>query len=217
MNILIVDDHPMVTSFYETIVLHSFSNGSLPNTVKAFNCEQAYNAITSAEGEMKFGLAILDYRLPAYKAGNIFDGCDLAKLVREKSPGCKIVVITAQTEVLVVYDIMKKIHPEGLAVKNDIDTDSFTELVLTVLDGGLYQSSTVKSCTAQIWKNEIMIDDDNRKIIFHLAKGYKVKQLESVIDLSSSTIQKRIINIKKKLGLPADHALVFELNRRGYL
>ncbi len=213
MNILIVDDHPMVASFYEKMLLESFVH----HTVKAFDCEQAYYIITADTDERKFELAILDYRLPAYTEKNLNNGCDLALLTREKHPGCKIVFITAQTEVLIVYDILKKVYPEGLAIKNDIDIENFPKIVETVLQGNYYQSKLVKSCSSKIWHDEIMVDDDNRKIIFHLAKGYKVKELESVVDLSASTIQKRIINIKKNLGLPTDSGLVLELTKRGFL
>ncbi|ALM50118.1 hypothetical protein AMR72_15160 [Flavobacterium psychrophilum] len=217
MNILIVDDHPMVARFYESMLQESFLQRADVHTVKAFNCEQAYKTITSDTDERKFELAILDYRLPAYTEIKILNGCDIANLVRKINPNCKIVFITAQTEVLIIYDIIKKVHPEALAIKNEIDSEIFHTIIETVMQGNCYQSKMVKACSSKIWRDEIMIDDDNRKIIFHLAKGYKVKDLESVVDLSQSTIQKRIINIKKNLGISAESGLVLELTRRGFI
>lgn len=190
---------------------------TVPNFTKAFNCEQAYNAIIANAGGTLFELVLVDYRLPAYEQRMIFNGCDVAKLARKKNPNCKVVLITAQTEILVVYDILQKVHPEALALKNDIDGDSFSELIKTVLDGNFYQSETVKSCLAKIWDNSILADEHNREILLNLEKGYKISELHTVIPLAEITIKKRIGQIRKALQINSGDNLLFEIKKRGVL
>lgn len=177
--------------------------------------KQAYTELYSLKTPPT--LAIIDYRLPGYEQKQLFNGGDIAKLTRSLFPDCKIFIVTAQTEALIIYDILKKIHPDGLAIKSDIQADTFIDNVNTVLHGNLYYSAAVKACTQKIWQDKNFIDDDNRKIIFFLSKGYKVKDLESVVHLSLSTIQKRIIAMKKAIGINADSSLVAELSLRGFI
>lgn len=104
MNVLIVDDHPMTVAGY----IDSLSQKTLFQEkfvfTKAYDCETAYEIIEKST----FELVILDQGLPSYEQAGIFSGSDLALFVRKKMPHCKIIIITAHAEVIIVYDIVKK-------------------------------------------------------------------------------------------------------------
>lgn len=217
MNILIVEDHPMAATFYQTVLMQSVLNKEITNIVKVNTSEQAYNLLASSATEHVFNLVILDYQLPHYKEKAIYTGSDLAILIKKSKVDCKIVMITAITQVILIFDILKKVKPHGFAIKNDVDAEDVIQIIRTVLDGNQYYSASVRECASQIYKAEIFIDDDNRQIVYNLSKGYKVKDLPSLVAMPLSTIQKRIVNMKNIFGIASDGSLIAELSLRGYI
>jgi len=217
MNVLIVDDHPMTIDLYENILLNNSEFISNLNITKALNCKDAFEAYAVSKiNKSDFDLALIDYSLPIYKEKNILSGGDVANLI--KSDGiCKVIIITAQTQLLVVYDILKKIKPEGMVIKSDVTTENFMTIINTVIEGNLYQSPIVKTSVKEIWKKEIMADEMNRQIMLLLAKGYKIKKIEIVLMLSVSAIQRRIAQMKDAFDVKEDSSLVEEAMYHGFL
>jgi DNA-binding NarL/FixJ family response regulator len=216
MNILIVDDHPMTVEGFIS-ALSKKAETYKPSFKKAHDCQHAYNLIRSQSKAKPFDLAIIDHGLPSYEAKNLHSGVDLAFLIREKMPDCKIIMITAHTEIILIYDISKKIRPEGLVIKNDVTPENLPSIVKAVIDGEHYQSPLVRNSINEIWKKKLMIDDNNRQILFYLSKGFKVKELEPIICLTTSTIQKRIIKMKSVFQVNDDTGLVKEAIKQGFI
>jgi DNA-binding NarL/FixJ family response regulator len=126
-------------------------------------------------------------------------------------------MITAHTEVIIVYEIYKNVKPDGLIIKNDITPEKLQQAVIEVMQGNPYQSAIVKSCISEIWKKELMVEDYNREILFYLSKGFKIKELEGIIYLSTSAIQKRIIRMKGVFDVTDDSGLVKEAIKQGFI
>lgn len=218
MNILLVDDHPMALDLYENVIIENFMHLHPVVITKSLNCKEAYDALIYAKrNNTGFDLAILDYSLPVYKEENILSGNDIANLIRKGNQACKIIIITSHTEILLVYDILKKTQPNGIAIKNDITATGLKKMIERVLNGDLYQSELVKTYVKEIWKKELLAEETNRQILFYLSKGYKVKELDRVIALAASTIQRRIIDIKKTFDVSDDTSLIKEAIRQGFI
>lgn len=210
MNILIVDDHPMTVNGY----IYSLQNFCLSqsltlNISKAYTCGEAFHLIKNAKHN-PVDIAIIDKSLPAYEEQSIYSGSELALYIRTHLPHCKIIMITAHTEVIVVYDIVKKVRPEGLVIKNDITPENLPVILNEVIHDNHYQSPTVKKCIGELWKKDLLADDYNRQILLYLSRGFKIKELENVICLSTSAIQKRIIQMKKAFDVAEDGSLIKE-------
>lgn len=62
-----------------------------------------------------------------------------------------------------------------------------------------------------------MVEDYNCQILFYLSKGLKIKELEEVICLASSAIQKRITRMKKAFDFADDTGLVKEAIKQGFI
>lgn len=218
MNIFLVDDHPMtIEGYYNALSSDSFSAHENIFT-RAHNCEEAYGALLKAISSKKiFDIAIIDKGLPGFEAQSILSGSDVAVLLREKMPNCKIIMVTAHTEVIIVYDMVKKIRPEGFFIKNDITPEKLREAINDIMKGNQYQSTMVKSCISEIWKKELMVEDYNREILLYLSKGFKTKELEQFINLSTSSIQKRIIRMKNAFDVTDDSSLVREAIHLGFI
>lgn len=218
MKILIVDDHPMTVNGYVSALTKNDDAKFRPRFTKAYDCENAYTLITEAADTAEpFDLVIMDEGLPPYPEKGIKSGSDIALLLNKTLPNCRIIMITAHTEVITIYNIAKNVHPHGLIIKNEITPDNLPLIVEEVLNGGIYQSPMVKSCINEIWKKKLMIEDYNRQILFYLSKGFKIKDIEHTMSISSSAIQKRIIKMKKAFGITDDSGLVKEAFRLGFI
>ena len=80
----------------------------------------------------------------------IFSGEDLAFLIKNEMPECKIILLTMHTELLKINQIIKNINPNGLVIKNDL---TFDELLLAfdkILKNENYYSQTVVQIVSQI-------------------------------------------------------------------
>jgi hypothetical protein len=126
-------------------------------------------------------------------------------------------MITAHTEVIIVYDIVKKVHPEGLIIKNDITPEKLQQAVIAIIGGEQNYSTIVKKCINEIWKKELMIEDYNRQILLYLSKVFKIKELDGIIYLTTSASQKRIIRMKKVFAVEDDTGLVKEAIKQGFI
>ncbi|HKO76841.1 MAG TPA: hypothetical protein VJU52_06465, partial [Flavobacterium sp.] len=120
-------------------------------------------------------------------------------------------------EIIIVYEIYKKIRPDGLIIKNDITPNKLQQAMVEIMEGNPFQSTMVRNCINEIWKKELMVEDYNRQILYYLSKGFKIKELEGVICLTTSAIQKRIIRMKKAFEAKDDSSLVKEAIRQGFI
>jgi len=214
MKFLIVDDHPMTAEGYKNAISNSYNAGTF--TV-AENCKKAYFEILKTKGGNHFDIALIDKGLPEYPEEKMFSGVDVAHLLRTINPECKIVMITAHTEYLVIYDIYKKIKPEGMISKGELTPQNLVTLVEEVMSEENYLSPFVKECIKEIWKKDLMVDDFNRQILFYMSKGYKLKELEDVIFLATSTIQRRVVNMKKAFDVSDDSSLIKTAIQQGFM
>lgn len=141
IQLLMVDDHPFILQAYKN-TLNGFKREEYEIiTTDAVSGETGYNVI--ADSPIDFDVAFLDISIPTYPEKNIESGVDLALLLREKMPKCKIFLLTMHTEKLKFKYFFDTIKPEGLVVKNDL---TFEELIFAfekVISGGTYLSETV--------------------------------------------------------------------------
>lgn len=214
MNILLVDDHPMTVNGYQEILTQTAIFSSQVHFYKAYNCEEAYIKVQNTNN---FALAVIDFGLPPFSDKKIANGSDLAKAIKQKHPDCKIIMITAHTEVLIVYDIFKNTNPDGLLIKNDLTPENLRTSFLEVLEGKQFFSATVKKAIKEVWKKELMVNDTNREILMYLARGYKIKDIERISTISMSTIQRRMAQMNDAFNVTEESSLVKEAYLQGFI
>lgn len=218
IKILVVDDHPMTVEGYINALKSSNIDNVILNFEKAYDCESAYKSIVNAINiEKPFDLVILDYNLPSFEELKINTGGDLASYIRKNMYDSKIIMITAHTEILIVYEMLKKVHPEGLVIKKEVTAINLITIVKTVLNDNKYISPIVKTVIADIWKKEIMVEDFNRQILFYMSKGFRIKDIEDYIGLSTSAIQKRAILMKRVFDVNDNSSLIREAIKQGFI
>lgn len=217
MNILLIDDHPMVIqSYINCLTGHTLPN-SVPKFTVAMNCKDAFALIDNMKPNHQFDLALIDHRLPVYNEKSMLNGSDLALMLKEKNKQCKIVIITGHSEIMTVYTILKNVIPNGFMIKNDLTSESLVKGFQQVMSGTTYYSSRVKVILQEVFNKELLTDSTNREILFYLSKGYRIKELEGIVQLSSSSIKRRIAQMKVAFGISEGCSLVKEAILQGYL
>lgn len=220
LTILIVDDHPMTVDSYLNLLSDTDFQKIQPSFIKSYNCEDAYNKINfQLKKNTKIDFALLDISLPPYKAFNINNGIDLALLIREKFPNCKIVLLTMHSEPLTVDKIIKVIKPEGFISKSDINFELFPIICKKILEGDIFRSNTIIESQRELFKRNINWDNHDNQILILISQGVKTVNLPDYIPLSMSAIEKRKANIKDQLlkGKGSDKDLIEKAKKLGLL
>ena len=217
-NILIVDDHPFIIDGYKNAITrykpdlyeYSFTQGK--------DCKTGYNIITNPETK-HFDVAFLDISMPVYEEKGIHSGEDLAKIIMEYMPNCKIILLTMYTELLKIKNIIDTINPAGLVIKNDLTFDELLFGFDIILKDEIYYSHSVIKMANQNNNDMDGIDQFDKLILFHISKGTKIKDIPQYIPISLHAIQSRKDNLKEffKIEEGSDIDLIKEAKNRGII
>lgn len=219
VKVLLVDDHPIIIDGYRNI-LNSFKNGELDLIIEtASDCDEAYSKITNSKTTLSYDIIFLDISLPPSQNYPIYSGEDLGLKIREFLPNCKLVILTMYTENLRLFNIMKNLKPEGLLIKSDVTPKEFFAAFEKILAGDLYYSQTVNEYSRKHISQDFTIDAMDRKILYHLSKGVKTKDLSDIVNLSLAAIEKRKRNMRENLGIDegGDLVLINKAKEIGFL
>ncbi|MEN2403146.1 response regulator [Flavobacterium sp. MC2016-06] len=220
LNILIVDDHPMTVDSYVNLLSDGEFQENVPTFIKSHNCEDAYTKIILHHKQnVNIDFALLDINMPPYKNLNINNGIDLAYIIREKIPTCKIVLLTMHSEPLTVDKIIKGIQPEGFISKSDINFELFPVICKNIINGKIFRSNTIIESQRELFKKNINWDNHDNQILILISQGVKTVNLPDYIPLSMSAIEKRKANIKDQLlkGKGSDKDLIEKVKNLGLL
>ena len=143
LNILIVDDYPVIIEACKEILTNLNSEEQKVNIDSAISCDSAIACISAAEKTTPYDLVFLDINIPESSTGKIIDGEDLALLVKKRLPKAKIIIFTGTDESHLINSILKNVDPCGFLVKIDIDASEILMAVNKVLNNTPYYSSTV--------------------------------------------------------------------------
>lgn len=217
INILIVDDHQFIIQGYKNVI-NLFPDKSITfNFIEASDCKTGFETITN--NPEPFDVAFLDVSMPEYPEKNINTGEDLAKLIKQTMPACKIALLTMHSESLKVMSIIEEINPLGLVIKNDLTFDSMILALTSILNGETYYSDSVIKFLNNQQKEKVYVDVIDRQILHYLNKGVNYDDIPLYISISSSSVATRKENMKDLLGISGcdDSSLVAVARDRGML
>jgi DNA-binding NarL/FixJ family response regulator len=197
-RVLIVDDHPFILVGYKNTINRYIPGQFEFEYEEAKDCRSAYEIITNLETGI-FDFAFLDISMPPYHEKGILSGEDLAIVLHQRMPECKIIILTMYTEILKIRNIITAINPSGLIIKNDLD---FKELIFgfdKIMNNEIYYSESIKKMM-EIENIEIPeIDVIDKQILFHISKGTEPEDFIKYIPLSAESIEIRRKRLKKLL------------------
>lgn len=200
MNILLADDHLMTIEGYKAILNHSDCH-----YFQAANCEEIHTLITAGKTP---DVAVIDHDMPSYPEQNLETGADAALWIRQYAPECKIILITAHEEALLLYAMHRKARPDALIVKSDFTTAIFRMLVLEDIAELPYLSLKAQKAIRDVANRTTLLDPVNRELLMYLSHGFKIVQIEDFVGLSASGIQKRVSKMLQEFGASNSQELV---------
>ncbi len=217
-NILIVDDHPFIIQGYKNAITRYNPNEFEFIITQANDCKSAYEIITNPKN-LVFDIAFLDISMPSYEEKGIFSGEDIAKLLNEYMPNCKIILLTMYTELLKIKNIIDTINPKGLVIKNDLTFDELLFGFDKVINNEIYYSQSIQKMMNQANQEVVEIDLFDKQILFHISKGTKIEAIPQYVTISLEAIEKRIVHLKKLLSVQdeSDTELIKEAKNRGLI
>jgi two-component system response regulator NreC len=215
LKILLVDDHIMITDCYK-LVLKDLEINSEITSVNSLKC--AYNFVLKQNLEV-IDLAVLDWSMPECLENNLKNGEDLARLLRTKYPEIKIIFISGYLNKLTLSSIIRKVNPEGLVEKSDLDYNSIYILFKEVVEGKVYKSDRVNKTINQNRISDIHFDSLNREIILLISQGITTKNIPNYIPLTLSAVNKRKSIIKELLNIDSgnDEDIIRESRKIGII
>ncbi|MFD0701899.1 response regulator [Myroides pelagicus] len=199
MNILLADDHLMCLDGY----IAALNNPSNSYTL-AYTCEEVYRLL--AQGVVP-DVAVLDHDMKSFEEKKLRSGIDCAKYIRKHIPTCKIIMITAHEDAVLLYNIRRQGVLDALLVKCDFTHHLLINLVVHTIEEPYY-SESAKKAFKQLTRISTLLESKNREILTYLAAGFKVSQLDDLVNLSQSAIKRRIGKMLQEFNVTDNQELV---------
>ncbi|MBT8312044.1 MAG: histidine kinase [Eudoraea sp.] len=219
IKILAVDDHEMTTMGYKFILEDTqFEGFSVQmDTAKSYN--EAQKKIEESLKSFPYDILLLDIQLGPNGGGTIKTGEDLGIWARKLSPDSLIVFMSSFSDNYRINSIMQSVDPEGYMVKSEIDQQSLQAMVRTVLKAPPYYTQKALAAIRKRMANDMALDDNDKKILYHLSIGTKTKDMVNYISLSLPGIENRKRQLKAIFGVEKqnDQALITESRNRGFI
>ena len=219
LRILAIDDHEMTMLGYkfilERIVFDDYN--IIVDTANTF--ELGKERIEESVNSFKYDIIFLDVQLFPPNEDQPHNGEDLGLLARKLAPESKIVYMSSFSDNYRINSILKSVDPDGYLVKTDIDPKTLEDAIKTIINGTPYYPAKVLAAIRKKMSTDIVLDEKDKKILYHLSIGTKTKDLENHVQLSSSSIENRKRHLKSLFGTENknDLALILEAKKRGFI
>lgn len=220
-NVLLVDDHPLITSAYKKVfdLIQEQNSGLSFDVFEANSLQDAKYHINRFNEKRLLDLLFVDLKLPPLPEQKLFSGDDLALEIKRDFPEVKIVIATTIYHNYRIHGIFKSLDPQGFLVKGDIDEEEIGTAIINLLKDTTYYSKTVRNSMRLHITNDLMLDQLDRRILYELSQGTKTKDLSKLLPLSSAGIDRRKKMLKEVLNLEEkdDKSLLQKARDLGFL
>lgn len=219
---LIVDTCPLICEKYKELLksVEKKSNNLSFNLDITHSNESAFEVIKKIiETESFLDFIILELKLPPTKDKKILSGLDFGVLVRKLLPSTKIIVSTNCNDNYLIHGVFKSLNPEGLLIKSDLTSKDFKNAINSVLENKPYYSQTILKLLRKEIANNFHLDSMDRKILYELSIGSRMKDLPNYIPLSVASIEKRKRQLRKIFGVKdkGDRELILKAREKGFI
>ena len=222
MTTVIIDDHPLLIGAYRNAL------GDVGTTheewdfhiLEANDCDGALELFDNLKGSRQnIDLAFLDIKLPESTHKVHLSGEDIGLELRDSFPEAKIIIATTFNNNYRIHSIFNSVNPEGFLIKGDISMEILIPAIVEVLlDPPYYSKSVLKSLRRSV-SHDFLLDKYDRRLLFELSQGIKMKELPDILPLSIATIEKRKRQMKIVFGIEEgdDRQLLLKAREHGFI
>ena len=189
-DLLIVDDHPIITLAVKSLV-ETMLTGYVPHTAHT-----AADAVELAR-RCKPALAVVDISLPDG------DGLELVRRIKEVSPRCRVLVFSMQNELQFGARALKA-GASGYLMKGD-KVSAVVEALQKIESGGIYASPALaeelmRSVARPAERGIEQLTDREYQVFRLMAEGRATKEIAQQLQISKKTVDSHVEHMKEKLG-----------------
>lgn len=188
IKLLVADDHNIVR---DGIVSLLQSQGSFAVAATAGNGYEVMDIVSKKD----IDVCLLDINMPG------LDGIETAKLIRQKKPGIKIIMLTTYNDKEIISELVH-IGVSGYLLKNS-DKQELVEAVHKVMKGRHYFSEEVENIILQGLNEKkisevVPLTERETQIVQLLAKEYTNDKIAKELNISYRTVESHRKNIMQK-------------------
>ncbi len=219
LRILAIDDHEMITTGYKFLLESAEFEEFTVKVETANTYEIGKQKIEDSARSFKYDLLLLDIQLTETHLEEPYSGEDLGILARKVVPDTKVVFMSSFSDNYRINSILKNVNPDGYMVKSEVDQKSLLAMVKGVITNPPYYSQKALVAIRKKVSHDETLDDNDKKILYHVSIGTRTKDMVNHINLSLAGIENRKRQLKVIFGVEKqnDLALITEAKIRGFL
>jgi len=218
LKILAVDDHQLILKGYK----YTFADINPAKYNINLTTASSYLEAKQLIETNVYDVAFLDIQIEKPDAENLDGnktGENIGVLLREVSPKTKIIFQSSFSDSLRISNIFSTVNPDGYIVKTEVSDEVLEKALDNVLSGSTYYSRSAVDVFRKTMTNNIMINDDDKEILYRLSLGIKTKDLVDFVNLSVTSIETRKRKLKFIFDIENENdlALINEAKKRGFI
>jgi DNA-binding NarL/FixJ family response regulator len=220
IKILLVDDHFLVLKGLVSLI-DEISDFTFDIHSKT-NCNDAYEAIVSAEKTKPFDILFTDLSFPENNT-EINSGEELINLVKKTAPNLRIGIITMHAKTNRIFNVIKNQQPLAYILKGTCNANELNSAIQKMLKNEIYYSDAIHQKLLSRRAVEISMDEVSVQIIKELPKHPKLSNLcghiknESGEDLKKRAIETKLADLRINLNAKNNTDLVLKAKELGII
>lgn len=193
VNILLVDDHPLVRDGLRARL------DAVPHFKVVAEAGGADEAVREA-GQYDVHLVLMDINMRGVS------GIEATAMFRDRFPSVSVLILSMHDKLEYVTQAMQA-GARGYVLK-DAPSKDIVLAIDTVIAGGIYYSAALARQLARPLVQDNQLTVREQEVLKHLANGQSNKQIAGAMDLSVRTVETHRLNIKRKLGIEGQAELI---------
>lgn len=184
-NILIVDDHPIVSTGLQALIEHTGEYGKI----------YVANNIASSRLLLKqedIDIAIIDLELQDA------NGMELIKYIHQTHICTKILVYTMHEELWTIRQLMKE-DADAIVMKGDNPQEVLIALRKIEQGKGYFSQQFMRLINSQD-SSEISLSNREAEVLEHISNGLSTNDIAQQLNISNNTVEFHRHNLMKKLS-----------------
>lgn len=196
IKVIVVDDQSLMRDGLE-VIINSFSD--IEVLAGAENGEEALKLVE----KLKPDLVLMDIRMP------VMDGVTASKIIREKYPEIKILLLTTFDDEEYIINAMS--YGVSGYIFKDIEKDKLNKAIVDCVNGTFIMPSKVAEVLAKRAVREekktpkenmeLPLTERELEVASMIADGFTNRQIASALYITDGTVKNYVSNIYSKLGI----------------
>ena len=197
-RILIADDHEVVRSGLRRIL------ESEPKWEVVGEASDGKEAMAKAL-ELKPDIAVLDYALP------LFNGIEVTRQIRVQVPRTEVLIFTMHDNETLIRDLLAA-GARGFLLKSDASRFLLAAIESLALHKPFFTAKVSEALLDSFLKRagqvQSALSPRERAVLQLIAEGHNNKQIATVLNISSKTVETHRAAVRRKLNLSSSASLV---------